>query len=248
MTSTRKEIHSAIRRHQDVQRATHCQNFFKTGKGEYGEGDLFLGVRVPELRKLSTTYKHISLDDAVYFLKSRYHEDRQFALFVLILQFKKAAPDIREKIYQVYLDHTRYINNWDLVDASAHQIVGYYLSDKDRSMLYDLVQSDDLWERRIAIIATFFFIKTNDFHDALKLSEILLPDTHDLIHKAVGWMLREIGKRDLKTEKTFLNKHYPNIPRTALRYAIEKFPEPERKKYLSGNHTDISVNVPAKHL
>jgi len=234
MKSLKKEISLAIRKTQDEDRASHCQKFFKTGKEEYGEGDLFLGVRVPELRKLAKLYKKISIDDITHFLKSKYHEERQFALFVLLIQFKKADDETKEKIYKLYLKHTRYINNWDLVDATAHEIVGGYLKDKDRDILYKLVRSDNLWERRIAIIATFFFIKNNDFKDALKLSEILLPDTHDLIHKAVGWMLREIGKRDLKTETSFLKKHYANIPRTSLRYAIEKFPPQKRKQYLDG--------------
>ena len=219
---------------QDAERAAHCQKFFKTGIGEYGEGDVFLGIKVPELRKLANTYKHISIDDITHFLKSKYHEERQFALFVLVNQFKKAADETKEIIFQLYLSHTRYINNWDLVDATAHGIVGGYLYDKDRDILYKLVRSNDLWERRIAIIATFFFIKKNDFDDALKISERLLSDTHDLIHKAVGWMLREIGKRDIETEESFLQKYYSDIPRTCLRYAIEKFPAMKRKQYLSG--------------
>jgi 3-methyladenine DNA glycosylase AlkD len=232
--SLQKEIYSAIRHTQDSDRAVHAQKFFKTGKGEYAEGDLFLGVRVPELRKLAKAYNHISFKDITHFLKSRYHEDRQFALFVLLLQFQKADSETQEKIFQLYLNHTRYINNWDLVDATAHKIVGDYLSDKNRDILYQLANSTDLWERRIAIIATFFFIKNNDFKDALHIAEILLPDTHDLIHKAVGWMLREIGKRDQKIEEAFLTKHYSNIHRTTLRYAIEKFSSQKRNKYLNG--------------
>jgi len=233
-----KEIGSAIRKTQDTKRAAHCQKFFKTGKGEYGEGDIFLGVRVPEIRKLAKAYKHISTEDITYFLKSTYHEERQFALFVLVNQFKKADDETKERMFQLYLNHTSYVNNWDLVDATAHEIVGRYVFDKDRSILYQLVQSNDLWERRIAIIATFYFIKRNDFNDALKIAEKLLPDPHDLIHKAVGWMLREIGKRNLKTEEAFLQKYYAEIPRTALRYAIEKFQTNKRKQYLSGTFLD----------
>jgi 3-methyladenine DNA glycosylase AlkD len=229
-----KEISVAIRNTQDETRAAHCQKFFKTGKGEYGEGDVFLGVRVPELRKLAKTYKHISTYDITHFLKSKYHEERQFALFVMLNQFKKADDKTKESIFQLYLNHTSHINNWDLVDATAHEIVGGFLFDKDRRILYKLVQSSDLWERRIAMIATFYFIKRNDFNDALKIAELLLPDTHDLIHKAIGWMLREIGKRDLKTEEAFLQKYYSDIPRTTLRYAIEKFLSNKRKQYLSG--------------
>jgi len=229
-----KEIDSAIRNTQDAKRAEHCQKFFKTGKGEYGEGDVFLGVRVPELRKLAKAFKHISTHDITHFLKSKYHEERQFALFVLVNQFKKGNFETKKNIFQLYLDHTHHINNWDLVDATAHEIVGGFLFDKDRSILYKLVQSHDLWERRIAIIATFYFIKRNDFNDTLKIAESLLHDSHDLIHKAVGWMLREIGKRDLKTEEEFLQKFYSDIPRTALRYAIEKFLPNKRKQYLSG--------------
>jgi 3-methyladenine DNA glycosylase AlkD len=229
------EISTAIRKTQDADRAAHCQKFFKTGKGEYGAGDVFLGIRVPELRKLAKTYKQMSVDDITHFLKSKYHEERQFALFVLVLQFKKADDQTKKTIFQLYLNHTCYINNWDLVDASAHEIVGGYLFDKNRDPLYQLVKSYDLWERRIAIIATFYFIKRNDFDDALKISEQLLPDSRDLIHKAVGWMLREIGKRDQKTEELFLKKNYANIPRTALRYAIEKFSPQKRTQYLKGN-------------
>jgi len=227
-----KEIRNAIQKTQDAERAAHCQRFFKTGKGEYGEGDIFLGVRVPELRKLSKAYKHVSIDNITYFLKSKYHEERQFSLFVLVNQFKKADDITKKEIFQLYLNHTQHINNWDLVDASAHEIVGGYLYDKERDILYTLARSDDLWERRISIIATFFFIKRNDFDDALKIIEQLLSDTHDLIHKAIGWMLREIGKRDLKTEESFLQKNYSDIPRTSLRYAIEKFPSKLRKQYL----------------
>jgi len=229
-----KEIVKALRETQDVERARHCQKFFKTAKGEYGEGDVFLGVRVPELRKLAKIYRHISMNEISHFLKSKYHEERQFALFVLVNQFKKSDDKTKESIFQLYVNHTHYINNWDLVDASAHEIVGGYLFDKDRDILYELARSNNLWERRIAIIATFFFVKKNDFNDTLKISEQLLPDTHDLIHKAVGWMLREIGKRDLETETTFLKTNYLDIPRTTLRYAIEKFSPKKRQQYLSG--------------
>ncbi len=214
--------------------AEHSQRFFKTGKGEYGYGDKFLGIRVPILRKAVKKYKTTSLDVAVQLLHSEYHEIRLFALLLMVTQFSNADVDQQKKIYQTYLSHTQYINNWDLVDTTAHHIVGKYLEDKDRSVLYKLAKSNVLWERRIAIISTFHFIKQNDFNDCLLIAKQLLTDKEDLIHKAVGWMLREVGKRNQDMEVEFLKKHYQSMPRTMLRYAIEKFNEAERQKYLKG--------------
>ncbi|MCP4650530.1 MAG: DNA alkylation repair protein [PVC group bacterium] len=214
--------------------AEQLQRFFKTGPGEYGEGDIFYGIKVPVLRDLSKQYKDIEIKEVKSLLKSPYHEERLLALFILTLKFDKGDLKVKEGIYKSYLAHTKYINNWDLVDLSAYKIVGVYLSDKSRKPLYALAKSKSLWERRIAVISTFYFIKNNDFTDILKISRLLISDKEDLMHKAVGWMLREVGKRDLKTEEEFLKKYYKRMPRTMLRYAIEKFPELKRQKYLKG--------------
>jgi 3-methyladenine DNA glycosylase AlkD len=210
------------------------QRFFKTGPGEYGEGDVFLGVRVPELRKLVKQYPDAGLEEARQLLISPIHEERLLALLILVRDFSKENDGAKKRIYEFYLAKTRYINNWDLVDSSAEHIVGAFLMDKDKAPLYQLARSDSLWERRIAIMATFHFIKHMAFSETLKTSKILLQDDHDLIHKAVGWMLREIGKRDIQTEEKFLKGSYGRMPRTMLRYAIEKFPEPKRQRYLKG--------------
>jgi 3-methyladenine DNA glycosylase AlkD len=214
--------------------AEHSQRFFKTGKGEYGEGDKFLGIRVPVLRKHAKQFKAASLKETTKLLKSPYHEERLCALFMLVDRFAKGDPTEKQKIYDLYLKHTPYINSWDLVDSSAHKIVGAYLEAKDKQPIYDMARSHILWERRIAVIATFYLINTGEFDDALAIATTLLNDPEDLIHKAVGWMLREIGNRDVSVEKVFLKKHYKHMPRTMLRYAIEKFPEAQRKKYLQG--------------
>ncbi|MES9851295.1 MAG: DNA alkylation repair protein [Candidatus Thiodiazotropha sp. L084R] len=215
--------------------AAHSQRFFKTGKGEYGAGDQFLGIRVPLLRQQVKTFQSISLTEVVRSLKSVYHEERLCALLILVRKFERGDAAQRDRVYKLYLNNTRYINNWDLVDSSAYQIIGAYLMERDRTPLYELVASDSLWERRMAIIATYCFIKDNQFHDTLALSKELLNDKQDLIHKAVGWMLREVGNRDRKGEQQFLNKYYKVMPRTMLRYAIEKFPESLRQKYLKGD-------------
>ncbi len=215
-------------------RAEHSQRFFKTGPGEYGAGDVFLGIRVPRQRALVKRYKTATREDALELLQSKYHEARLTALFLLVRLFEKADPTGKTQIYEDYLANVTYINNWDLVDSSALQIVGHYLFDKDRSHLETLAHSKDLWERRIAIIATYYFIRQYEFEDTLQISEIMLHDAEDLIHKAVGWMLREVGNRSRPTEEGFLLKHYQAMPRTMLRYAIEKFPEEHRQNYLKG--------------
>ena len=214
--------------------ATSSQRFFKTGPGEYGEGDIFIGVRVPVLRKLIKDYLDLPIEEIKLLLQSAIHEERLFALLLLVRISSKADEAEKKSIYELYLKSTAYINNWDLVDTSAEHIVGRYLKDKNRTPLYRLAKSTDLWERRIAIMATFHFIKHHDFSDTLQIAKILLSDRHDLIHKAVGWMLREIGNRDLSAEENFLQKHYEKMPRTMLRYAIEKFPEAKRQRYLKG--------------
>jgi 3-methyladenine DNA glycosylase AlkD len=230
LVSLRKEIKSV----SNPDKAKFLQRFFKTGKGEYAEGDVFLGIVVPVQRQIAKKYKPLSFPELKKLITSKYHEERLIALLILVERFKKAKEDEKEKIVKFYLDNRKGINNWDLVDLSAPKILGEYLIDKDRNILFIFAKSNDLWEKRIAVLSTFTFIKNNDFNDALKIFEILLNDKHDLIHKAVGWMLREIGKIDLKTEENFLRKHYKAMPRTMLRYAIEKFPERKRKAYLEG--------------
>lgn len=215
--------------------ALFLQRFFKTGPGEYGQGDTFIGVRVPQTRQTVKRYwQSLSLTDTLKLLKSKVHEERLAAAFVLVKKFQKASEVEQKKLYQAYLKHARWVNNWDIVDSSAEHIVGAYLMDRDQSILKKLVRSKNIWERRIAIMSTFHFIRNHQFKKTLELSKILLKDPHDLIHKAVGWMLREIGNRHKKTEVEFLKKHYRLMPRTMLRYAIEKFPQIERKKYLQG--------------
>jgi 3-methyladenine DNA glycosylase AlkD len=210
------------------------QRFFKTGKGEYGEGDVFYGIKVPVQRTIAVRFKELVLGDLKILISSKVHEERLIAAFILVGQFKKADDKKRKIIFDFYLKNRKGINNWDLVDLSAPKIVGEFLMDKEKDLLYKFAHSKDLWEKRIAIISTQTFIRQHWFEDTLKISEILLQDEHDLIHKAVGWMLREIGNRDIATEEEFLKKHYKTMPRTMLRYAIEKFPEKKRKAYLEG--------------
>jgi 3-methyladenine DNA glycosylase AlkD len=211
------------------------QKFFKTGPGEYGEGDIFIGVRVPDLRKLAKEFQDITTSEVLAFLASSIHEERFLALLILVRNYGRGDEIEKKKIYDLYLENTSYINSWDLVDGSAHHIVGAFLMDKNKAPLYRLAKSENLWERRIAMVSTFYFIKHNQFQETLEIAKILLTDPEDLIHKAVGWMLREIGKRDVAAEETFLKKHSMKMPRTMLRYAIEKFPEPKRQRYLKGN-------------
>ncbi len=218
----------------DPEKARNLQWFFKTGKCEYGEGDIFLGITVPKLREISKKYQNLKLNDLQKLLESKIHEHRLSALMVLRFKYenKKTNERLKKEIVRFYLSNTKKINNWDLVDLSCHYILGNWLLDKDRRILYKLSISKNLWERRIAIISTFAFIHEKQFQDSLKISEILLQDNQDLIHKAVGWVLREVGKKDKQTEINFLDKHYKTMPRTMLRYAIEKFSEKERKFYL----------------
>ena len=212
--------------------AEHAQRFFKTGPGQYGEGDLFLGIRVPVLHQVAKEHCDIALDDADELLQSPLHEVRLLALFIMVLQYE--AGRNRTAVCRAYLANTHRINNWDLVDGSAADIVGAHLFERERTPLIKLAKSKRLWERRIAIIATFYFIRRNQFDDTLAIADFLLNDKEDLVHKAVGWMLREVGKRDLKVEEGFLIPRYKQMPRTMLRYAIERFPEPKRRAYLHG--------------
>lgn len=208
--------------------------FFKTGKGEYGEGDKFIGIMVPQQRQVvKKYYKNIKFSEIKTLISNKIHEYRLTGLLMLVEKYKKADEKTKKEIFDFYLENTKHINNWDLVDVTCPRIVGKYLLDKDRSVLYKLARSKSLWERRISIISTFAFIDADDFKDTLKIAEILVHDKHDLIQKAVGWALREIGKRNLNTEEEFLQKYYSVMGRTCLRYAIEKFPEVKRRAYLS---------------
>lgn len=218
----------------DANHAKVFQKFFKTGKGEYGEGDTFLGIKNPIQKQIAKSFNELDLNSIQELLNSQIHEHRSISLVILLNQYKKADEKQKQNIFEFYIKNAKKINNWDLVDSSAPHILGDYLLNKDKDILYQLTKSENLWEKRIAIISTYTFIKNNEFADTLKISEMLLSDSHDLIHKAVGWMLREIGKRNQKIEEEFLKKYYKQMPRTMLRYAIEKFPEDLRKKYLIG--------------
>lgn len=213
--------------------AAHSQRFFRTGSGEYGEGDRFLGIRVPVLRSLIPRLNHYSPSEIFAILRSPWHEQRLLALLLLVHRYRLADANTKEDIFHGYLHHSQWINNWDLVDCSASHIIGAHLTHGPRQRLLELAISNSLWQRRMAIIATHYFIRQNDFTDCQKVAKLLLYDNHDLIHKAVGWMLREVGKRDRDVEEEFLQCHAAQMPRTMLRYAIEKFPEPLRKHYLS---------------
>ncbi|MBU0597651.1 DNA alkylation repair protein [Patescibacteria group bacterium] len=226
------KIKSELKKLANPKQAKILMQFFKIGKGEYGEGDIFLGIKVPVQRQVVKKYQDLPLKDVQQLLNSKIHEHRLVGVLILVRQFMKGDEKQRGVIYKIYLKNTRRINNWDLVDLSAPNIVGTYLLDKPRKILYQLAKSKNLWERRIGIMATFIFIRNNDFKDTLAISKILLNDPHDLIHKAVGWMLRELGKRDQVIEEKFLKEHFQKMPRTMLRYAIEKFPEKKRQGYL----------------
>ena len=235
MTNSVQDVRDLLRRHAHPEKAKILQQFFKTGKGEYGEGDVFLGLTVPQVRAIALQFKILALSDIKQLLKSTIHEERLIALFILVHQFQKGNEFAKQAVYEFYLHHTKRINNWDLVDLSAPKIVGSYLLHTPKEILYTLAKSKSVWERRIAIIATITFIQDNSYDDTLHIAKLLLNDPHDLIHKAVGWMLREIGKRSLKTEETFLHQYYKYMPRTMLRYAIERFPEHKRQAYLRGS-------------
>lgn len=209
------------------------QRFFKTGEGEYGFGDIFLGLTVPQSRQIAVKYKELSFEEISHLLRSEVHEERLIALLILVHQFQKEEM-LQRRIYEFYIKNTKFINNWDLVDLSSDKIIGAYLLDKPKTILHKLAKSANLWERRIAMISTYGFIKKGEFDDALAIAEVLIEDQNDLIQKAVGWMLREVGNRDLSAEQNFLKKHYKVMGRTALRYAIEKFPEKVRISYLEG--------------
>ncbi len=211
------------------------QRFFKTGPGEYGHGDVFLGIRMPRLRKLVRSHLDLDLRQVGQLLHTEIHEQRMAALLILTYQFPRAAPSRQAEIYRFYLDNTAWINNWDLVDVTVTHVVGAYLMSRNRKPLYRLAASADLWERRIAMVATLTFIRQDQFEDTLNIADLLLADDHDLIHKAAGWMLREVGKRELSQLEGFLLPRYKRMPRTMLRYAIEKLPATRRQAYLKGH-------------
>ena len=229
LASVRRDLKKVAR----PDRAEGHASFFKTGPGEYGAGDRFLGVTVPQLRTIAREYRDMPLKYVVKLLQSPWHEERLLALLIMVGQYARADGPTRQTIHQLYLRNTKSINNWDLVDSSAAQIVGAHLEPRDRRVLRKLARSKSMWERRIAMIATYHYIRQRDFKDALTIAGLLRRDEHDLIHKAVGWMLREVGKRDRGAEERFLRRHARTMPRTMLRYAIEKFPQPLRRRYLS---------------
>jgi 3-methyladenine DNA glycosylase AlkD len=225
----RRRLHA----HADPAAVPVLRRFFKTGPGEYGEGDVFIGVKVHAVRAVAREGRGAALDDILALLRSRVHEERLLALILLVDLFRGGDRDVRRRVYIAYLAHTEYVNNWDLVDVSAPPILGGWLEDRSRRPLVRLARSRVVWERRMAILATFHFIKRGEVHETLRIAEILLKDEQDLIHKAVGWMLREVGKRDIDAERRFLDRHARSMPRTMLRYAIERFAPAERKRYLT---------------
>ena len=216
---------------KNEEKAKISSKFFKTGPGEYGEGDKFLGISVPETRKIAKEYVSVDFNELKILLNSDIHEFRLLAVLILVEKYQTSSN--KEGVVKFYLDNTEKVNNWDLVDLSAYKILGDYIKDRDRKIIYKLAKSKNLWEKRISIISTFAFILNNQFDDTLEISKILLNDKHDLIQKAVGWMLREVGKRDIKVEETFLRKYYKKMPRTMLLYAIERFPKKQREYYLT---------------
>lgn len=230
-----KNLREELSLYASPQKAHGLKRFFKTGEGQYGEGDIFLGIKVPDSRKIIRKYSGITIEDTLRLLNSKIHEERLIALLIMVEKAKRSDEAGKETIYKKYLENTQYINNWDLVDLSADKIVGSYLFDKPKDILYSLAASANLWERRIAILSTFDFIKKGAYEETLKIAKILLNDRHDLIQKAVGWMLREVGKRcSQEVLEQFLMINYKHMPRTMLRYSIERLPETLRLQYLKG--------------
>lgn len=229
---TSKDLKKEFSFYANFEKASLLQRFFKTKKGQYGEGDIFLGVMVPNTRRVAKKFKDLSLSEVRKILYSKIHEERLCALLILVEKYTIANQEDKKIIFNLYFKNAKQVNNWDLVDLSAPKIVGEYLLNKNKTILYKLANSKNLWEKRISILSTFIFIKYGKFEDSIKIAKILMKDKHDLIHKAVGWMLREVGKKSLKDEEEFLIKYYKVMPRTMLRYAIEKFPEEKRVKYL----------------
>ncbi len=226
------DLISELKKFENKEKAKTLKKFFKTNAGEYGEGDIFLGISVPQQREIAKKYSGMSLPKIQKLLDSKIHEHRLIALLILMNKFKKADERTQGDIFNFYVKNSEKINNWDLVDISSPHIVGKFLFNKKKDILYEFAQSNNLWKKRISVVSCCYFIKQEEYNDALRIFEILLRDEHDLIHKAIGWMLREIGKRDEKVLLKFLKKHYKNLPRTTLRYAIEKFKQEKRKELL----------------
>jgi 3-methyladenine DNA glycosylase AlkD len=232
-----EDIRRELKSMADPNKAAIMQRFFKTGPGQYGEGDIFIGVMVPQSRRVAKKFCQIPLGEVRTLLYSHIHEERLVALLILAWSYSSVSSsrEKEEQIVKFYLDNIKQVNNWDLVDLSAPNILGAHLVDRERSLLYMLAGSENVWERRIAIVATHHFIKNGDFSDTLKIAAMLLQDRHDLIHKAAGWMLREVGKRDAAAQEAFLEKHWSVMPRMMLRYAIERLPESKRRRYKKAN-------------
>ncbi|MBI2617295.1 DNA alkylation repair protein [Candidatus Gottesmanbacteria bacterium] len=234
MNTSPSAVKKELRKLQHPKKARILQRFFKTGPGEYGEGDIFLGISVPQIRNTAKKYFHLDLITLTSLIRSSIHEERQLALMILVAQFKKGDEKEKKRLYTFYLDNIHSINNWDLIDGSAEHIIGSYLESKNKTLLKNFASSDNLWKKRIAMVSTFYYIKQGDPKEALKIATILIKDRHDLIQKAVGWMLREIGKRcGEDIEEAFLKKYYKAMPRTMLRYAIEHFSNSKREFYLA---------------
>jgi 3-methyladenine DNA glycosylase AlkD len=231
--SVATDVQNELRALADPGQVRHLSRFFKTGPGEYGEGDRFLGIRVPAQRTIARKYRNLPLDEVAELVRSEFHEERLTGLLILTYRFPKATTEEKQAIYEFYIAHIPWINNWDLVDVTAPNIVGTWLEKRQRDILYVWAGSANIWERRLAILSTLHFIRQDDFSDTVRLANLLMHDTHDLIHKAVGWMLRETGKRNLETLLLFLEEHSPHMPRTMLRYAIERLPEEQRREYLN---------------
>ena len=241
---TAKTVSSELKKLGSPARAKVSAWFFKTGKGEYGEGDKFLGITVPVQRKVAHRFKELSFSEIKKLLQSPIHEHRFVALEILVKQYEEGDAEKKDIIFNFYLANAKKVNNWDLVDTSAPYILGKHLLSapvRERKILYKLAKSENLWEKRIAIVATLALISQKQYGETLKIAELLINDSHDLIHKAVGWALREVGKKSLKVEEKFLNKHAHHMPRTMLRYAIERFPEAKRKSYLKTGKNSIIV-------
>jgi len=232
---TANDVRKGLRSIANPEIAEHSKRFFKTGQGEYGQGDCFLGIKVPDQRKIARKHGELTLNEIEKLLQSGFHEERLTAIFILEHKYRKASRQEQSEIYHTYISNLEYVNNWDLVDSSAPKISGVYLEDKPRDILYELAESNNLWKRRVSIMTTLHFIRNGDYKDTLAIADVLLYDKHDLIHKATGWMLREIGKKDRELLENFLKPRYQKMPRTMLRYAIEKLPESKRQAYLKGS-------------
>jgi 3-methyladenine DNA glycosylase AlkD len=231
---TAEQLKRELQKHANPEKAAILCRFFKTGPGEYGEADVFWGITVPSQRRIAATFRNLSLEQIHRLLGDPVHECRLTALLILVWQYGKANVSGKQEIFDFYLRHIGYINNWDLVDSSAPNILGLHLLDQNKALLFKMAESQVVWERRVAVLSSFAFIRRGDYAPTLRLAEMLVHDKHDLIHKALGWMLREVGKRDRTAAERFLQRHCSSMPRTMLRYAIEKFDQPTRLRYLRG--------------